>query len=219
LKDPDQYKYSDLGFMMLQQLVEAVAKMSLEQYLFVNFYRPMGLHYTAFNPLEKGYEIFEIAPTEFDYHYRKELIWGKVHDRNAAIFGGVAGHAGLFSSAKELAIIMRMLLNNGFYGGKQYLKASTIDEFNKRYFAGNRRGLGWDKLDPDIENASLQVSSSSFGHTGFTGTMVWADPEHDLIYTFVSNRVYPESSNNKLQRNDYRRKIQTTIYDAFLTME
>ncbi len=216
LKDADKYKYSDLGFMMLQQVVEQVAGMSLENYLFNNFYRPLGLHYTAFNPLEKGYEIFEIAPTEFDNAYRKELIWGRVHDRNAAIFGGVAGHAGLFSSAKELSVIMQMITNDGYHGGRQYLKPSTIELFNQRYFAGNRRALGWDKYDNNVENASPHVSSESFGHTGFTGTMVWADPEHDLVYSFVSNRIYPESSNNTLQRHNYRSKIQSIIYKSIL---
>ena len=219
LKNQDRYKYSDLGFMILQQVIESVAGMSLENYVYEKFYRPLGLHYTAFNPLEKGYEIFEIAPTEFDYVYRKELIWGKVHDRNAAIFGGVAGHAGLFSSSRDLSILMRMILNDGVYAGHRFFNSSTIAEFNKRYFAGNRRALGWDKYDPKIGNASEMVSDESFGHTGFTGTMVWADPEHDLIFTFVSNRIHPEASNYRLQKNNYREKIQTAVYESFMSSE
>lgn len=219
LKDQDRYRYSDLGFMMLQQVVEEVTGMSLENYVFEKFYQPLGLHYTAFNPLEKGYEIFEIAPTEFDYVYRKELIWGKVHDRNAAIFGGVAGHAGLFSNARDLGVLLKMVLNDGVYAGKSFFKPETIAEFNRKYFDGNRRALGWDKYDPKVGNASDLVSSESFGHTGFTGTMVWADPEHDLIFTFVSNRIYPEASNYRLQRNNYREKIQTAVYESFLSPE
>ena len=218
-KDPNKYRYSDLGFMLLQQVVESISGVSLERYLYEEFYEPMGLHYTVFNPLEKGFELFEIAPTEFDQAYRKELIWGRVHDRNAAIFGGIAGHAGLFSNALELAIIMRMILNDGSHGGKRYLSKETINTFNKRYFAGNRRALGWDKYDRQIGNASSNVSAHSFGHTGFTGTMVWADPEHDLVYSFVSNRIYPDSKNYRLQRRNYRSKIQNIIYEAFYSRQ
>ncbi len=216
LKDADRYKYSDLGFMVLQQIVESIAGMSIETYLTENFYTPLGLHFTAFNPLDKAYEVYEIAPTEFDHVYRKELVWGTVHDRNAAIFGGVAGHAGLFSSAKELAVIMKMLLNGGTYGGHQFISKNTIDTFNQSYFVGNRRALGWDKYDDQVGNASPHVSTSSFGHTGFTGAMLWADPEHDLIYAFVSNRIYPNSDNKRLQRYDFRNRIQSVIYEAFI---
>ncbi len=219
LKKRDRYHYSDLGFMILQQLVERLSQMSLEQYAFTHFYSPMGLHRTSFNPLEKGYEIFEIAPTEYDHRYRRSLVWGDVHDRNAAIFGGVAGHAGLFSSAKDLSVIMHMLLNDGYYAGEQYLQPTTIATFNARYFEGNRRGLGWDKYDSDIENASAKVSPGSFGHTGFTGTMIWADPEHDLVYAFLSNRIYPDARNKKLMRHEFREKIQDAIYSSIMPQE
>lgn len=211
-----EYRYSDLGFMILQQVVESVTNMSMERYLFENFYYPMGLHYTVFNPLEKGFEIFEIAPTEFDKYYRDELVWGTVHDRNAAISGGVAGHAGLFSSSKELAILMHMVLNDGFYGGRQYLQPATIDRFNQRYFKGNRRALGWDKLSESVGNVSAKVSEESFGHTGFTGTMVWADPAHDLVFTFVSNRIYPDSENRRLITRDIRNRIQDVVYRSLV---
>lgn len=210
------YRYSDLGFMILQQVIEAVTKMSMERYLFEHFYHPMGLHYTVFNPLEKGFEIFEIAPTEFDKYYRDELVWGTVHDRNAAISGGVAGHAGLFSSSREMAILMHMVLNDGYYGGRQYLQPSTIDRFNKRYFKGNRRALGWDKTSDTVENVSASVSEESFGHTGFTGTMVWADPTNDLVFTFVSNRIYPDAENRRLITRDIRNRIQDVIYKAMV---
>ncbi len=211
-----EYRYSDLGFMILQQVVESVTNMSMERYLFENFYYPMGLHYTVFNPLEKGFEIFEIAPTEFDKYYRDELVWGTVHDRNAAISGGVAGHAGLFSSSKELAILMHMVLNDGYYGGRQYLQPATINRFNQRYFKGNRRALGWDKLSESVGNVSNQVSAESFGHTGFTGTMVWADPANDLVFTFVSNRIYPDSENRRLITRDIRNRIQDVVYRSLV---
>ncbi|MDW3196275.1 MAG: serine hydrolase [Cytophagales bacterium] len=211
-----EYRYSDLGFMILQQVVESVTRMSMERYLFENFYYPMGLHYTVFNPLEKGFEIFEIAPTEFDKYYRDELVWGTVHDRNAAISGGVAGHAGLFSSSKELAILMHMVLNDGYYGGRQYLQPATINRFNQRYFKGNRRALGWDKLSESVGNVSAQVSEASFGHTGFTGTMVWADPANDLVFTFVSNRIYPEAENRRLITRDIRNRIQDVVYRSLV---
>ncbi len=211
-----EYRYSDLGFMILQQVVESVTNMSMERYLFENFYYPMGLHYTVFNPLEKGFEIFEIAPTEFDKYYRDELVWGNVHDRNAAISGGVAGHAGLFSSSRELAILMHMVLNDGYYGGRQYLQPSTINRFNQRYFKGNRRALGWDKVSDSVENVSAKVSNESFGHTGFTGTMVWADPANDLVFTFVSNRIYPDAENRRLITRDIRNRMQDVVYRSLV---
>ena len=211
-----QYRYSDLGFMILQQVVESVTHKSIERYLFENFYYPMGLHHTVFNPLEKGFELYEIAPTEFDKYYRDELVWGTVHDRNAAISGGVAGHAGLFSSSKELAILMYMVLNDGYYGGRQYLQPATISRFNQRYFKGNRRALGWDKFSESVRNVSSQVSEESFGHTGFTGTMVWADPANDLVFTFVSNRIYPNSENRRLIKRGIRKRIQEVVYRSLV---
>ncbi|MEM9326509.1 MAG: serine hydrolase [Bacteroidota bacterium] len=219
LRKRDRYHYSDLGFMILQQLSEHFAGMSLEQYVVTHFYHPMGLHRTTFNPLEKGFEIFEIAPTEYDHRYRRSLVWGAVHDRNAAIFGGVAGHAGLFSSSRELAILMNMVLNDGYYVGRRYLSQQTIDTFNQQYFANSRRALGWDKLDPKRENVSLLASPESFGHKGFTGTMVWADPKHDLVYTFVSNRVYPDAKNGKLMRYEVRERMQDIIYKSILSIQ
>lgn len=216
LDKQDKYRYSDLGFMILQQVIESVTSQSMERYLFENFYYPMGLHYTVFNPLEKGFEIFEIAPTEFDKYYRDELVWGTVHDRNAAISGGVAGHAGLFSSSKELAILMHMVLNDGYYGGRQYLQPATIARFNQRYFENNRRALGWDKTSETVGNTSGRVSDQSFGHTGFTGTMVWADPANDLVFTFVSNRIYPDAENRRLITRDIRNRIQDVVYRSLV---
>ncbi|MFY0687890.1 MAG: serine hydrolase [Cyclobacteriaceae bacterium] len=211
-----KYRYSDIGFMMLHQLVEEVTQKTFDDFLFDEFYGPLGLDRTHFNPLNKGFEIYEIAPTEYDYYLREEQVWGNVHDRNAVVFGGVAGHAGLFSTAKDLATLMQMIVQNGYYGGKRYLKPETINYFNQQYFARNRRGLGWDKPGNYNPNISKNASKSSFGHTGFTGTMVWADPKEDLVYIFLSNRIFPDSRNNKLITLDIRRRIHDMVYRSLM---
>ncbi len=162
----------------------------------------------------------EIVPTEKDDYYRNQLLHGYVHDMGAAMQGGVGGHAGLFANANDIAKIMQMYLQKGYYGGKRYLKASTIDKFNKRYFEGNkvRRGLGFDKpqLNPDIKATCGCVSDKSFGHSGFTGTYTWADPESGIVYVFLSNRVFPTMENRKLVKSNVRTKIQQVIQDAIL---
>ncbi|MFY0598067.1 MAG: serine hydrolase [Cyclobacteriaceae bacterium] len=211
------YRYSDIGFMILHQLVEALADTTMESFLQENFYSDLGLEKLQFNPINHGVARFEIAPTEYDYYFRNEQVWGQVHDRNAVVFGGVAGHAGLFSNAHDLLILLQMIAQNGEYGGIQYLKPSTIAYFNDQYFRGNRRGLGWDKRGEKVSNASEHVSYSSFGHTGFTGTMVWVDPEYDLVFVFLSNRVYPNANNYKLNKMDIRSRVQDVIYDAILS--
>lgn len=208
------YRYSDIGFMILHQVIEEVTGQSLEEYVLNEFYHPLALERTYFNPLQKGFELYHIAPTEYDYYFREEQVWGNVHDRNATILGGVAGHAGLFSNAKELAIIMQMIVQKGQYGGKDFLSKEVIDSFNQYQFKGNRRGLGWDK--PGVYNPTISeyASDTSFGHTGFTGTMVWADPDEQLIYIFLSNRIFPDSNNWKINRLDTRRKIHDIIYKS-----
>lgn len=212
---PFRYKYSDLGFILLQTIVERVTKEPFESFVYSRFYQPMGLHRTGFKPLEKGFDPKNIAPTEMDTLFRGGLAWGEVHDRNAYLLGGVAGHAGLFSDAEGLAKIMYMFCNNGYYGGKQYLTEKTLSEFNKRHFEKNRRGLGWDKhlTGKQLTQSSL-ASDQSFGHTGFTGTIVWADPKHDLIYIFLSNRTYTGSNNWKLNLLRTRTLIHDTIYQS-----
>ncbi len=215
IKHPEKYNYSDLGFMILHMLVEAVAQQPFDQFLQENFYEPMGLN-IGFNPRTKGLSLEQIAPTEYDHLFRDDQVWGEVHDRNAHIFGGVAGHAGLFSNASDLAKMMYMLSNGGYYSGRQYLKEETINLFNSRYFRNNRRGLGWDKKDWRKDSASDYASNSSFGHTGFTGTMVWSDPEEDLIYVFLSNRIYPDSKNEKLMDLNIRSEIHDVIYTSII---
>jgi CubicO group peptidase (beta-lactamase class C family) len=208
------YHYSDLGFMILHQVVEAVTGQSIDQYVYEQYYQPLGLERTVFNPLSNGFEIYETAPTEYDDHLRDEQVWGNVHDRNAAVFGGVAGHAGLFSNTRDLAVILQMMLQGGHYGGKQFLNPQTLDTFNSRYYIKNRRGLGWDKPGRYNPQISALASPSSFGHSGFTGTMVWADPEYDLIYVFLSNRIFPNADNQKLNNLDIRKRIHTLIYKS-----
>lgn len=210
------YVYSDLGFILLGDLVQYVSGQRLDVFVHSHFYSPMGLCHTFYNPTEHGIDSSKIAPTEYDTHYRNQLVRGVVHDENAYAMGGVSGHAGLFSTADDLARILQMLLDGGVYDGHRYLKAETIDLFNTRYYAGQgcRRGLGFDKplLNGQGGSACGEASQKSFGHTGFTGTMVWVDPESDIAYIFLSNRVYPSTTPNKLAAMNIRTQIQSELY-------
>lgn len=214
------YKYSDMGFYMMQKLSETLLKQPMETFLEDHFYSPLGLSTMTYLPLCK-FPIDRIAPTEMDNYFRKTLICGIVHDQGAAMYGGIAGHAGIFSNANDLAVLMQMNLQGGSYGGKEYFRKKTIDKFTEKQFRDNRRGLGWDKpAIGDTNNpASKYASSKAFGHTGFTGTAVWADPEYDLVYIFLSNRIYPDASNNKLIKNNIRTRIQDVVYEAMWTTE
>ncbi|MFW6019714.1 MAG: glycoside hydrolase family 3 N-terminal domain-containing protein [Bacteroidales bacterium] len=212
------YKYSDLGFYLLKFVVDSLANQPLDQYVANTFYKPMGLSRTAFLPLNK-FDKREIVPTEDDLIFRKQLIHGYVHDPGAAMLGGVAGHAGLFSNSRDLAVLMQMLLNKGKYAGTKFLDSSTISEFTRRQFPlnNNRRGMGFDKPLPDNRKGGptcQEASNESFGHSGFTGTYVWADPKYDLVYIFLSNRIHPSAENRKLISMDIRTKVQKTIYKA-----
>jgi len=176
-----------------------------------------------FHPLEKT-GLSDIAPTENDTAFRKRLIHGHVHDPAAAMLGGVAGNAGLFSDAGSLAVIMQMLLNKGTYGGRKYFSEETVKLFTTRYYrdGNNRRGLVFDKPEPDVLKigpTAIAASLSTFGHTGFTGTAAWADPQHDLVYVFLSNRVYPSAVNNRLAQGNYRTDIMQAIYEIIRTEE
>lgn len=215
-----KYKYSDLGFMYMQRIEERLTGRPLDRLADSIFYKPLGLSTMTYKPREK-FSLDRIIPTEVDTYFRRQLIHGDVHDPAAAMFGGVAGHAGLFSNANDLAILMQMLLNDGSYGGKKFLESSTIKLFTQRQFTdnGNRRGLGWDKPEPDKKKngpTSIYASPKTFGHTGFTGTGVWADPEEDLIYIFLSNRVNPTADNNKLVNLNVRTNIHDAIYKAIV---
>lgn len=219
LLDKKEYKYSDLGYYYMKKLIKLESGKPLDEYTMVNFYKPLGLTTMGFLP-RKRIELDRIVPTENDTKFRKQLIQGDVHDQGAAMLGGVGGHAGLFSNANDLAVMMQMFLNEGEYGGQRYISAKTVNEFTKCQYCknGNRRGLGFDKPEPSGKGGSTCecVSMLSFGHTGFTGTMAWADPEKDIVYIFLSNRVYPDAENTKLLKMDVRTNIQQVIYDSLI---
>lgn len=212
-----KFVYSDLGYYFLMKIIEQQTGKSLDQYVTESFYRPLGLSYMTYRPREK-FNLKQIAPTEYDVAFRKQLVWGDVHDQGAAMMGGVAGHAGLFSNANDLAILMQLYLQKGEYGGIRYFDTSTVSEFTRcQYCIDNRRAIGFDKPETNSEKTSPVcecVSYLSFGHTGFTGTIAWADPAKNLVYIFLSNRVYPDAEVNKLAKQGIRTKIQEVIYDA-----
>lgn len=206
------YLYSDLGYYFIQRIVEKEGGMPLDSFVTTHFYRPLGLVHTGYNPLNRELK-GEVAPTESDLNWRKQVVQGYVHDQGAAMMGGVAGHAGLFSTAQELAVIMQMLLNNGTYGGVRFLSREVISEFNTRYYPGNRRGVGFDKPVRGGGGAACKsASDASFGHTGFTGTMCWADPSTGIVFVFLSNRVHPDAENKLIQSLDIRTRIQQEFY-------
>lgn len=214
-----KYKYSDLGFYFVPELVEMLTNSSFEDYLDNNFYKPMHLNSITYCPLNK-FSREVIAPTENDTIFRHQLLWGDVHDQTCALMGGVSGHAGLFSDARVLAMIMQMLLDGGEINGKQLLNPETIKLFTTTAFPenDNRRAIVFDKppleADASYRTPSASSSADSFGHTGFTGTFAWADPQNQLVVIFLSNRVYPDMNNNKLSKLDIRTKIHDLFYEA-----
>ena len=217
LREREEYKYSDLGYYYHKQIIEKYGQMPLQDFVDSLFYKPMGLSSMGYKPLEKiGME--NIAPTEYDMSFRRQLVRGYVHDPGAAMMGGVGGHAGAFSNAFDLAAMMQMFLNGGEYKGKRYISAKTLEIFNTAHFKNydNRRGVGFDKPDPKdgVGPTCDQASPSSFGHSGFTGTLSWADPENGLVYVFLSNRVYPNTDNQKMLEMNIRTDIQATLYEA-----
>ena len=213
-----EYKYSDFSFILMKEYLERITSKKLDVLANENFYSFLGTKTLTYNPLRK-FDMRYIAPTEIDNYYRHTTIQGYVHDMAAAMQGGVSGHAGLFSNALDVAKMMQMFLQKGSYGGHQFFTEETLNTFNKCYFCkeGNRRGLGFDK--PQLGDAGPTcgcVSLTSFGHTGFTGTMAWADPEKEIVYIFLSNRTYPEAKVNYLSRNNIREDIQKVIYEAII---
>ena len=211
-RTPYSFRYSDLGPWILYRLSEKILNQHMEDFLQTNLYNPLGAGTTGYLPLDR-FDVSMIAPTENDTIFRKTMVLGTVHDERAALLGGVAGHAGLFSNANDVAKIGQMLLQNGTYGGHQYFKPETVALFTKKQYETSRRGLGWDKPIQGEWNSptSLYASPSTYGHTGFTGTCLWVDPEFDLVFVFLSNRVYPDRS-NKLNSANIRSRIQDTIY-------
>ncbi|MFM7813196.1 MAG: glycoside hydrolase family 3 N-terminal domain-containing protein [Flavobacteriales bacterium] len=207
------YKYSDLTFYFMQKIIESLTHQPLDEYVEEQFYMPLALTTMGYQPLKRLNKL-EIAPTENDKTFRGSHLRGFVHDQGASMLGGVAGHAGVFSNSHDLAVIMQMLLNGGHYGGVNYLSPETIQLFNTRHIQGNRRGLGFDKqtFTPGQASCSKEATEGSFGHTGFTGTMCWVDPDHELVYIMLSNRVNPDMDNKRLMDLNIRTKIQSEIY-------
>jgi serine-type D-Ala-D-Ala carboxypeptidase len=209
-----QYVYSDVGMCFMQQIAETLTSMPLDKYVQQQFYEPLGMQTSGFLPLQR-FNPNQIVPTENDRVYRKVLMHGYVNDPTAALMGGVAGHAGLFSNANDVAILYQMLLNKGTYGGEVYIKPETVDLFTAKQSAVSRRGLGFDRWDPIAERKypSELASNQAYGHTGYTGTCVWVDPKYNLVYVFLSNRVHPSVS-EKLSSLRIRPRIQDAVYKA-----
>ncbi len=208
-----RFRYSDVNFFLLQRITESIAQTNLDHYVFDNIYRPLGLRHTCFQPLQHFTES-EIVPTERDYIWRKSLVQGFVHDPSAALMGGVGGNAGVFANAEDLLALFQMLLNGGKYGGILYFEEETVKKFtSKTRF--NHRGLGFDRpTSRRWPTYSRHASAETYGHTGFTGTCAWVDPKENLVYIFLSNRVYPNSSNGKIFTEGVRSRIHTVVYDA-----
>ncbi len=216
LSEKGQYVYSDLGMLILQKIIERQASKKIDVLVEEEFYKPLGLTHMLFNPLSR-FNKNEIVPTEDDTSFRHVLVHGYVHDPAAAAMGGVAGNAGVFANAQNVGILMQMLLNGGSYGGKQYLKPETVALFTSAPLPGIRRGLIFDKPVTEKSKASPACKSASglaFGHQGFTGTCTWADPQNKLVYVFLSNRVYPTATNQKLNQLSVRTNIQQIFYDC-----
>jgi beta-glucosidase-like glycosyl hydrolase/CubicO group peptidase (beta-lactamase class C family) len=217
LNPKKEYKYSDFTFIILKEYLEKTSGKSLDELTQQQFFTSIGMNNTLYNPL-KQFAPAVLVPTEIDTYFRYQLLQGYVHDMTAALQGGVAGHAGLFSNALDVAKMMQLYLQKGEYGNQSYFSPDTFGMFNRCYYfdQGNRRGLGFDK--PQLPGTSGPTcgcaSASSFGHTGFTGTMTWADPDKELIYVFLSNRTYPDATENKLAKENIREQIQKIIYDA-----
>ena len=219
LEEEAEYKYSGLLFYLLPSIVEKITGENFRNYINENFYDKLGATTLTYNPSEE-FELKRVVPTESDFFFRHKSIHGRVHDEGAIMMGGVSANAGLFSNANDLAKLMQMYLNYGEYAGHRYISEGTLKEFSKTQFPDNdnRRGLGFDK--PNLEykgednNTAKDASRASFGHTGFTGTMVWVDPEENLLYIFLSNRVLPTRENTRLYQLNTRTKIQQILYDS-----
>jgi CubicO group peptidase (beta-lactamase class C family) len=221
VSDKKEYKYSGLASLIYPKLIENITGESYTEYLQKYFYTPLGSKTLGFNPMTKNFE--NIVPTEIDNFFRNDTVQGFVHDENAALLGGVSGNAGLFGSATDLAKLMQMLVQKGTYNGKRYFKESTINEFIRIQYPenNNRRGLGFDK--PLIGNDTLSLkeaypspkaSPESFGHSGFTGTFVWADPVNKMVFIFLSNRVYPTREHRNIYNLNVRPALQQVFYKA-----
>lgn len=218
VSEEKKYRYSGLFFYLIPELVKNLTDTSYQEYLETHFYKPLNAETLTFNPLDK-FRLNQIVPTEIDTFFRMEPIHGKVHDEGAIMMQGVSGNAGLFSNASDLAKIFHMLLNDGKVDTLQLLLPQTIQLFTTAQYPNNenRRGLGFDKplLEYDSIRSSVAESASfrSYGHTGYTGTLVWADPDNDLTFVFLTNRVYPSRSYRALYELNVRPTIHQLLYD------
>lgn len=214
IRTPGKYVYSDISMYVMREIVEHISGEKLNDYTQENFYAPLGMQTAGFLPRDR-FSKEQIIPTEQDTYFRKTLLVGFVHDQGAALAGGVSGHAGLFASANDVAIMYQMFLNKGTYGGQQYFKPQTVETFTSKQSNVSRRGLGFDRWDPDLAKKypSETASSQTFGHTGYTGTCVWVDPSRGLVYVFLSNRVNPGVT-DRLVKMGIRSRIQEVINKA-----
>lgn len=215
LDKPDRYQYSDLGFYLLAEMVKVTTGQFLDEYVMEHFYKPLGLSSTGFNPW-KWADLNRVAPTEVDNYFRGQKLHGYVHDMGSAMLGGVSGHAGLFSNAHDLAILLQVMLFKGEYGGMTFFKPETIQKFTSHHPKSIRRGIGWDMQQPNTPTThmSSKASYQTFGHTGFTGPVIWSDPKEDLIFIFLSNRTFPTMRNGLLTRLYTRRLLHGMVYKS-----
>jgi beta-glucosidase-like glycosyl hydrolase/CubicO group peptidase (beta-lactamase class C family) len=216
LENRGKYEYSDLDFLILQKVVEHISGKSLDVYVNDEFYKPLGLKSICYLP-KKNNAAKVCAPSEIDNYFRHQIVQGYVHDMGAAMFGGVCGHAGLFSTTNDIAVLFQLLLNGGEYNGKRYLKQSTVSLFSSKNSFISQRGLGFDRQEKDKGKAKADYDISSnqtFGHTGFTGTCVWADKTNDIIIVFLSNRTYPSADNWAIRNKRIRENAQKYIYNS-----
>jgi beta-N-acetylhexosaminidase len=210
------YKYSDLGFYIVARMVQQLSGKPLDEYLDQNFFCPMGLERVCYNPLQR-FQKEELIPTENDGYFRLQKVQGHVHDMGAAMLGGVSGHAGLFADAPDLAAILQMLLQYGYYGGRRYLNPATVKTFTSRHPDSSRRGMGFDMRQTNermYANVTSRMSDEAFGHDGFTGTSAWADPETGTVFILLSNRTYPSQKNSRLNGLRIRQRMQSVVYNA-----
>ena len=213
-----KYRYSDLPYYIIKLIIEKHYDLPLDALVQQHFYKSLGANFTTYKPLEK-FNKFQIIPTEIDDYFRYDTVHGYVHDMGAAMQDGVGGHAGLFSNANDVAKLMQMYLQEGVYGGKRYFSPNTFNTFNTCHYCDeeNRRGIGFDKPQLEEEGPTCGcLSMTSFGHSGFTGTYAWADPEEEIVYVFLANRTYQESDMNRLSKGNIRTDIQRLIYESII---
>jgi CubicO group peptidase (beta-lactamase class C family) len=215
LDKPNRYQYSDLGFYLLAEMVKRISGQPLDEYVKAQFYTPLGLSSTGFNPW-KWANLDKVAPSEVDNYFRGQKLHGYVHDMGSAMLGGVSGHAGLFSNVRDLAILMQVILFKGEYGGISFFKPETIQKFTSHHPHSIRRGIGWDMQQPNTPTThmSSKASFQTFGHTGFTGPVVWSDPKENLIFVFLNNRTYPTMRNGLLTRLYTRSLLHGMVYKS-----